>query len=381
MWEAFVHAVVVGDRRRGADQHVADAGLAHVAAAVIGGEALDEHGGELHLAVHEDVLPGHEDVVEDDHRLLAAELPVARVDLAALHAARVAGLAAVDVGDARGVDRHGADDRVVLVGLAEAHGRHHEQPVRVDAAGLVGLGAPEVDALRRAPADAHEQVGVGLLVGRLAAVALEVGHGAADDEVAPLHGRDEADEARVVGRAVLLVDLEGDRVQRVDRVHADAALEAGAGELAEPALHLVLQHQVVGAAGHVQEAVDALAGVGRDRRPELRIAHGQVVGLGHRVDRRPDHRVIDRLRHQLAEQEDPQLPAPQALDVLGACAEWCHRRRRDRYIYSSFSGQLTELQELIMRTSRQPQGADWPLLSAPLPRPGSGPERGRHRRG
>ena len=28
------------------------------------------------------------------------------------------------------------------------------------------------------------------------------------------------------------------------RIHADAALEAGAGELAEPPLHLVLHHQV-----------------------------------------------------------------------------------------------------------------------------------------
>ena len=39
-------AVVLGDRRRGADQHVADAALAHVAAPVVAGEALDQHGGE-----------------------------------------------------------------------------------------------------------------------------------------------------------------------------------------------------------------------------------------------------------------------------------------------------------------------------------------------
>ena len=81
---------------------------------------------------------------------------------------------------------------------------------------------------------------------------------------------------------MLLVDVVGDRVQRVDRVHADAALKAGAGALAEPALHAVLHHHVVDALGDLQEAVHALAGelglrggqlgvllgeVGRSRRP------------------------------------------------------------------------------------------------------------------
>ncbi len=89
-------------------------------------------------------------------------------------------------------------------------------------------------------------------------------------------------------------------MQRVERVHADAALEAGAGELPEPALHLVLHHQVGRALGDVQKAVDALAGERRDRRRKLRVAHRQVVGLGHGVDRRANDRVIDRLVDELA---------------------------------------------------------------------------------
>ncbi len=198
--------------------------------------------------------------------------------LAAFHRARVAGLAAVDVGDAGRVDRHRADDRVVLVALAQAHRRHHHHPVRVDAAGLVRLGAADTHAVLGAPGDVHEQVGVGLLVRRLAAVALDVGHRAADHEVLALHVGEEALQPRVVRRAVLLVDLERHRVQRVEGVHAHAALKAGAGELAEAALHLVLRDQVVDAGAHVQEAVDALAGERRNHARQLGVLHRQVVG-------------------------------------------------------------------------------------------------------
>ncbi len=66
-------------------------------------------------------LPGDEHVVEDDHRLLAGEVRVAGVDVAAVHGARVAGLPAVDVGDARRVDGQRADDGVVLVRRPQAH--------------------------------------------------------------------------------------------------------------------------------------------------------------------------------------------------------------------------------------------------------------------
>ncbi len=115
MWDALLDSVVLGDQGRGrADQHVADAGLADVAATVIGGEPFDEGGGVLELAVEEDVLPGHEHVLDDDHRLLAGVLGVADVDVAVLHRAGVAGLAAVDVGESLGLDRYGADDRIVL---------------------------------------------------------------------------------------------------------------------------------------------------------------------------------------------------------------------------------------------------------------------------
>ena len=82
MWVALATPLYVGGQCGGADQHVADADLAAaVALPVVAGEALDQLAGELDLAVHEDPVPGHEDVVEDDQGLLAAEARVADVEV------------------------------------------------------------------------------------------------------------------------------------------------------------------------------------------------------------------------------------------------------------------------------------------------------------
>jgi hypothetical protein len=258
---------------------------------------------------------------DQDQRLLAAVARVALVDAAALERARVARLAPDHVGEAGVVDRDRAHDRVVAVARAEAHGRHDDQPVRVEAAGLMRLG-PADDHAAGAPLDhPAEQVGV-VLVGRaLAAVALGVGHRPADHEVLRLHGLDERQQARVVAGAVLPVDRPGRGVQRVDRVHADAALEAGAGELAEAPLHAVLHDDVLHALRDVQEAVDALTRRADDGGGERGVLGGEVVGAGDRVDRRADDRVIDGLRDLLAHVEDPQAARAQALDVLGAAGD------------------------------------------------------------
>ena len=115
-----------------------------------------------------------------------------------------------------------------------------------------------VDALLRSLRDPHEHVGIILLMRSLAAIAFNVCHGAADHVAALLRHRDEIQEALVVGSAMRLVNLESYRVQRIEGVHADAALKTGAGELPETALHLVLHDEVFGTLGDVQEAVDAI---------------------------------------------------------------------------------------------------------------------------
>ena len=291
------------------------------AAAVVTGEPLDQHGGEFVLAIHEHALQGDEGVVEDDHRFLTGVARIPRVDIAAVQAARVAGLAAVDVGYPGRVHRQRADHRIVLVARSEADRRHDDEPVRVQASGLVCLGTGDVNPVLGATRDVQVHVGIGLRAWRLAAVALDVGHGASDHHVAALRHGDERLEALVIGGAALRVDLEGDRMQRVERVHSDAALEAGARELAKSALHLVLHDQVFGALGDVQEAVHPSPGVGRVRRGERRIAHREVVGLRDRVDRWTDHRMVHRLGDALAKQVNLEIAAAQALDVFGAGAD------------------------------------------------------------
>ena len=123
----LVGAVVIGRQRRSADQYVAHAHLAAaVALAVIAGKALDQHAAEFVLAAHEHVFPGHKQVVEDHQGLVAAELLVADVELAAFELAGVAGLAAVDVEDAFGVGRRHEGNGIV--GVVLRHGDASASP-------------------------------------------------------------------------------------------------------------------------------------------------------------------------------------------------------------------------------------------------------------
>ena len=268
---------------------------------------------------------GHEHVLEDDHRLLAAKARVPGVDVRVFERAPIAALAAIDVGDARVIDRDRGAHRVVAIGFYEPHRRHHQQPVRVDAAGLMQLCAAHHHAVGASLDDSQEHVFLLLLVRGLAAIALGIRHRAADHEVLSLHVLHEFVEALVIVAARRAIDIEGHRIQGVDRVHPDAALEAGAGALPEPTLHAVLEHHVVHVLGHLQEAVDALPGQLRLRRRKLGVFLGQRVGLRDRVDRGPDHRVVDRLLDQVAKQIDAQLAAAEALDIFGSGADG-HKR-------------------------------------------------------
>ena len=117
------------------------------------------------------------------------------------------------------------------------------------------LGAGNINAFVVALDHAQEEVGIALLVRRLGAVALRVGHGAADDDIGGLRAPQEGEKALVVVGAVFGVDVEGDRMAGADGVEPDAALEAGAGAPAEFALHLMLGDEIVRRGRHVQEAV------------------------------------------------------------------------------------------------------------------------------
>ena len=323
----LLHAVVLGGESRSADEGVAHAHLAAaVGLAVIAGEALHDHAGELILAVEEDVLVGDEHVVQDHQGLLAAELGVAHIDGGVLlQFTGVAGLTAVDHVHALGVGGAGEGDSPVLVSLTHGDGGHEDVPVGVDGAGLVALGAADHDAIGAALHDMDVHVGVRLLAGRLGAVALGVGHGAVHGQVVVLDVGQELLEVLVVVGAVLLVDLEGGGEHGVEGVHAHAALEAGSGLLAQQALHFHLVHQVLGGLVQVGEAVDGVARQAGLHGHEVRVLGvlGQGVGHGHAVDAGADHGVVHPVVDLLAEHVHPGVQLAQAVNVF-LCGHQSH---------------------------------------------------------
>ncbi len=312
--------IVVGGEGGGSDEDVADACFTDVGAAVVAGEALDEVGCESGFAIHEEQVIGDEDVVEQDHGFLPGELLVAGVGGVGFESAGVAGLATVDVGEAGVIDGDGGDDGVVAVSFAEAHGGHDQEPVGVEAAGLVHLGSADHNTVGMAFDDVDEEVGISLVGRGFGAVTFGVGHGSAQGEVFLLHVAQEGLEALVVLGAVGRVDGVGDGEEGVDGVHANAALEAGSGELAEFALHAVLGDDVGHAFGDVEKAVDVLVGERRVGGGARGVFESEIVGAGDGVDGGADDGMVDRLRDAVSHEVNAQGAVTEAFDIVGAGA-------------------------------------------------------------
>ena len=121
----------------------------------------------------------------------------------------------------------------------------------------------------------HESV-----AGRLA-TQQHTGHGAANHKVLRLHLDQEAFETGVVGGPMRLVNVEGHGEDGVDRVLPDTALEAGAGALAQCALHVTLGNHVLHTRGNVQKAVASDVAKRRPRGPDFRMFEPEFVCLGH----------------------------------------------------------------------------------------------------
>ena len=101
-----------------------------------------------------------------------------------------------------------------------------------------------------------------------------------------------------------------------DGVKPDAALKTGAGAAAKLALHLMLSDQFARVHRHVEEAVDpAVTDAGMHRR-EVRLLGRKPIGFRHRIDRRPDHGIVDRFRHALSHEEHAHAAAAQRIDVI-----------------------------------------------------------------
>mmetsp|Transcript_71865 Transcript_71865/g.119035 ORF Transcript_71865/g.119035 Transcript_71865/m.119035 type:complete len:222 (+) Transcript_71865:192-857(+) len=134
-------AVVITDSGSRTKHDVAQTSLADVRASVVGGETLHESSRELNLTIHEDPLCGHDDIVKADNCLLSTKVWVALVDprVATLHRAKVAALAAIDVGESGGIHRDGAGNGIILFRRFQACAGHDKHPMRVECARLVNL--------------------------------------------------------------------------------------------------------------------------------------------------------------------------------------------------------------------------------------------------
>mmetsp|Transcript_15520 Transcript_15520/g.32802 ORF Transcript_15520/g.32802 Transcript_15520/m.32802 type:complete len:560 (+) Transcript_15520:206-1885(+) len=310
-------AVVVADRGRSTEHHVAQTGLADVGASVVGGEALHKACCKLDLAIHEDVLGRYHNVLEAHHCLLRTKVRVAPVDgVVLLHGTEIATLPAVDVREPRRVGGDGAGDGIVLLGLIEPAPWHDEHEVRVQRPGLVHLRAAQRHAAVGPPlAHVNEEVRILLLARVKVAIALRVRHGTADHAVHGLGRRHELLEAIVVGGTVLLVDVISCSPHRVQGVHTDATLEATAGAPAKLALHLRLLHEVFGRLADVKEAAHAHAAEA-DRGAQLRIVCRQAVSLRQGVHCGPHDRMVHEVCHPLSPENDLDVPVAQGLDVV-----------------------------------------------------------------
>src|SRR5687768_16500242 len=115
------------------------------------------------FAIHEDKLVWNENVFKDYHGLLPGIHRFASVYVAFFHASSITRLPSVNVGDSRSINRHCTNYGIVLVFSLEPHRGHDNYPVRVNAAGLMGFCACDVDSLCITPSCMDKKIWVLLL--------------------------------------------------------------------------------------------------------------------------------------------------------------------------------------------------------------------------
>ena len=79
--------------------------------------------------------------------------------------------------------------------------------MRVQTTGHMRFGALDVEAFIGASRDVHEEIWICLVAWALTAITLWICHTCADNQVVGLRFLQEVDVARVIGRAVLLIDI------------------------------------------------------------------------------------------------------------------------------------------------------------------------------
>ena len=289
-------AVELGDPRRGADEEAEAARLgAEIALAVDAREEVGDVARVLPLAVRKTRSCGTKTSLKTVNVSASSSCD----EIGASHSLSLPALKAratiVMPGRVDG-DREG--DRVVGVLLAHRARRDHDQLLRADRARRVRLGAADDDAVGVALDDVQVHVGVVLVGGALAAVALDVRDRGRRHELLALEAAHVVEDALVVGGAVRAVDVDGRDHQRLQLVPADARVPAQGRALGQQLRGLEVLEQVLGARRHVPEDVAVLAvqvGARDHRLGGLGIEGGLVQPAAPRDQRRRELGVRARI--------------------------------------------------------------------------------------
>jgi len=285
---------------------------------VVRGELLDQFAREREFATHENPLPRHKDIFENDKGLVPSEEEIALVERPFLTLPGVAGLPSDDVEDPFRIARKCERDRIFPVILPHGQGRHDQDLMRIDSAGLVGLGAPHHNPVLSPLHNVKEGIRVGLLVRGKRPVSLCICHGPVHGEVVFLHVREILQETLVVLGSPFRIDVVADYGNRIQRIHAHASLKAAPGFAAEQSSHFALLHQVIYVLVNVRKAVDALSREVRPGRHDLLILRlfGHFIRLGHSLHGRADDWMIDHILHPFTEHVDIEFQLSKGLFIL-----------------------------------------------------------------
>ena len=192
-------------------------------------------------------------------------------------------------------------------------------------------------------------------------VALGISHGSITHEILILDIPKVFQKPLIVGRSMLLINVVRHYRQRVQRIHASAALETRPGVCAHKTLHLRLPDKIVRTLVYVGESVDASAAQVGCGCHNLTLS--KFIRSCHCIQRWPDHRVVHDVRHTLSEHVDFRVELPDAFDVF---LTGLHH-----LLYSSRKETALELPQPRMNTTPRSYRANEQrdrTFSSPIPR-------------
>ena len=114
----------------------------------------------------------------------------------------------------------------------------------------------------------------------------------------------------------------------------------------------MLGHKIGGACRHMQEAVDGAAGDFGLRGCQFRPLGCDPVGLRHRVDRWPDHRMVDRLGDAFAEDLDEIVAGDAALARVEVSGPGFINLRLDASLFHSVVKSILNDREAYGRSTK-----------------------------